>query len=53
MHTREENLNDLIESLKISSDYRQQQERLWRQQEEHGYASLSKDNNATNARTLQ
>ena len=32
MQTREENLNDLIEALEISSAYRQRQERFWRQQ---------------------
>jgi hypothetical protein len=32
MQTREENLNDLIESLEISSAYRQRQERFWKEQ---------------------
>jgi hypothetical protein len=52
MQTREENLNDLIQSLKISSDYRQRQQRLW-QQETQDYASFSEVNDAAKTRTLQ
>ena len=40
MQTREENLNDLIQSLKISSSYRQRQECFWRQQAIRDYVPL-------------
>jgi hypothetical protein len=43
MQTREENLNDLIGSLKISSAYRQRQEQLWRQQTAHNYQLMVKE----------
>ena len=43
MQTLEENLNDLIESLKISSAYRQRQERFWRRQAIRDYMPLVKE----------
>jgi len=52
MQTREDNLNDLIQSLKTSSDYRQQQERLSEQRVIRECTSFTKDNSAAELRTL-
>ena len=43
MQTLEENLNDLIESLKISSAYRQRQELFCREQAIRDYMPLVKE----------
>ncbi len=53
MQTREQNLNDLIQSLQVSSAYRQQQERLWKQRVISECVSYSKDNNSAKTRVLQ
>jgi hypothetical protein len=47
MQTHDELMNDLIEALKISSAYRQQQERLWRQGTICDYAPLDQKGSPT------
>jgi hypothetical protein len=43
MITHEKFVNDLIESLKISSAYRQQQEHIWRERAIRDYAPLTRE----------
>ena len=43
MQTYKENLNDLIEALKISSAYRQQQEHFWRQKDVKDFVPVAKE----------
>ncbi len=52
MKTREQNLNDLVEALEVSSAYRQQQEQLWRQQASCDYMSQSKEDPWTKVGSL-
>jgi hypothetical protein len=54
MQTHDENLNDLIESLKISSAYRQEQEeRVWRQRAIRECSTFDKREGSMKIRKLQ